>query len=52
MVNPCKECTRVEDPDNCGRKECVDWQRWFLVEWDKFNNYYRRSLEKQVTEDG
>lgn len=48
MVYPCKECMKDHDTRECGRKGCVDWQRWFLVEWDKFNAYYERSMKEQV----
>ena len=52
MVYPCKECMKDHDTRECGRKGCVDWQRWFLVEWDKFNAYYERSMKEKVQEDG
>lgn len=52
MVYPCNECTRAQENERCGEKKCVDWQRLFLVEWDKFNKYYERFKERQVAEDG
>jgi hypothetical protein len=42
----------VQDPSNCARKDCVDWQRWFLVEWDKIHGFYKKYMEGKVKEDG
>lgn len=50
MEYPCKECANTPDPEGCIRTNCVDWQRWFLVERDKFNAHYERY--KKEKEDG
>lgn len=39
---PCKTCTRVKDPENCGNKICQEWQRWFLDRWETMREYLWR----------
>lgn len=35
---PCDKCTKVEDPNKCENKRCLEWKEWFLKAWSKFNS--------------
>ena len=39
---PCKNCTRVENPEECGNKNCVMWREWFLEQWERIHRYGKR----------
>jgi hypothetical protein len=41
MDNPCKTCTRVENPEDCAMKQCSAWKQWFLKRWASIHTYYR-----------
>lgn len=47
--NPCKTCTRVNDPYNCGNKDCVDWKEWFLSTWNRMHKKYRQAAKQFTT---
>lgn len=40
--SPCKSCTRVKDPYNCGQKTCEDWKAWFFGRWKLINGYAKK----------
>ena len=35
LTNPCLNCTRVADPDNCENKLCPQWRSWFFAKWNE-----------------
>ena len=37
--SPCKECTRVANPDACENKNCKYWKAWFLRRWSGIYAY-------------
>ena len=41
---PCRNCTRVRDPQNCENKICKDWQAWFFERWDNMRNQVRNEI--------
>lgn len=48
---PCKTCTRVKDPEECGNKDCKDWLYWFLERWKGFNRFYKKHKKKSRSEE-
>lgn len=37
--SPCKNCTRVQNPDGCENKYCKEWKAWFLRRWAQIHRY-------------
>lgn len=34
-MSPCENCTLVPNPDTCTKKQCPDWQAWWIPLWEK-----------------
>ena len=49
-MNPCKNCTRVPDPDACTNKDCQDWQAYWIPRWDQICLGIFRKVNEQVAE--
>lgn len=49
-MNPCKNCTRVPDPDACDNKQCQEWQVWWKSCWEKTCLTILRLLSKRKSE--
>lgn len=49
-MNPCKNCTRVPDPDACNKKDCQDWQAYWIPRWDQICLGIFRKANEQVAE--
>ena len=35
---PCDTCTKVDSPDDCERKSCGKWRKWWLKRWEALRN--------------
>lgn len=42
--SPCRTCTRVKDPYNCGNRNCADWKQWYLARQRLINGYAKKNL--------
>ena len=51
-MNPCKNCTRVPDPDACDNKQCQEWQVWWKSCWEKTCLTILRLLNRQEKGNG
>ncbi|MBO5050547.1 MAG: hypothetical protein J6C41_09030 [Oscillospiraceae bacterium] len=47
MNNPCKNCTRVQNPADCENKQCRVWQQWFLGRWEDIHGYYQKHQQEE-----
>ena len=47
MNNPCKNCTRVQNPRDCENKQCRVWQQWFLSHWEDIHGYYQKYQQEE-----
>ena len=37
--SPCKTCTRVKNPAECGNKACNYWRAWFMHRWAEMRRH-------------
>lgn len=37
--SPCKNCTRVANPEGCENKYCKPWRSWFMHRWALIYRY-------------
>lgn len=44
LQNPCENCTKVNDPDNCSDKQCLEWKKWYLARQKLINGYAKKHL--------
>ena len=49
-MNPCENCTRVPDPGACDKKDCQDWQAYWIPRWDQTCLDIFRKINEQVAE--
>ena len=35
---PCDTCKKVDDPEDCERKQCGKWKHWWLRRWEALRN--------------
>lgn len=40
LENPCAHCRRLNEPENCENKECLQWRSWFIGWWDAMRAQY------------
>ena len=40
MHCPCIDCYKVDDPVNCHRKNCEEWQQWWIERWEAIRKMF------------
>ena len=50
MESPCKNCSRVRNPDACENKNCRVWRQWFQQRWDETRKH--PALQRQLKKTG
>ena len=45
MEKPCNCCILEDNPNDCNRKNCHEWQKWWVYKWESMRKIkYKKSL--------
>ena len=47
LQNPCAQCMRVRNPEQCDDVRCGRWQRYFLHRWDMIHRKGQQLLGQE-----